>query len=162
MQNCVKPEFLDTINYAICRTVDGREREAVDFFKRVGEHHLDEAVRRGFVKIDRSRKPLDNLIEIARYLESAGYMQKIIIDRLSEDEAFVEMHGVSVTLSSVKLLKEGKSPSHYMTNIMLAALRRLGIQAELMDVSFDEKARRFKEHWKILSMREQHAKRVQM
>jgi len=37
-----------------------------------------------------------------------------------------------------------------MTNIMLAALGRLGIQAELKDVSFDEKARKFKEHWKIL------------
>jgi len=60
------------------------------------------------------------------------------------------MHGVSVTESSVRLLKEGNHPSHFMTNIMLAALGRLGIQAELKDVSFDEKARKFKEHWKIL------------
>jgi len=33
---------------------------------------------------------------------------------------------------------------------MLAALSRLGIQAKLTDVAFDEEARKFKEHWKIL------------
>jgi len=93
---------------------------------------------------------LDSLIEIARYLESTGYMEKIIIERLGEDEAFVEMYGVSVTSSSVRLLKDGKHPSHFMTNIMLAALSRLGIQAKLTDVAFDEEARKFKEHWKIL------------
>lgn len=151
MGNCVKPEFLDTINYSICRAVNEHFGEkSAKFFREVGDYHLDEAVRRGFVKIDRDRKPLDNLIEIAKYLESTGYMDKIIINRLSEDEALVEMHGVSVTTSSVKLLKEGKHPSHYMTNIMLATLDRLGIRAELEDVDFDEKACRFKEHWKIL------------
>jgi len=107
-------------------------------------------MRRGLVRIERDRKPLDNLIDIARYLESTGYMEKIVIERLSEDEALVEMRGVSVTTSSVRLLKDGKHPSHFMTNIMLAALRRLGIQAELRDVAFDEEARKFKEHWKIL------------
>jgi len=151
MGNCIKPEFLDIINYSICQAVNEYlDEKAVEFFRRVGEHHLDEATKRGLVKIDRTRKPLDNLIEVARYLESTGYMEKIVIDRLSEDEAFVEMYGVSVTSSSVKLLREGKHPSHYMTNIMLAALGRLGIQAELRDVAFDEKACKFREHWKIL------------
>ena len=147
----MKPEFLDIINYSICRAVnEALGPDSVEFFRKVGEHHLDEAVRRGFVKVDLKGKPLDNLIGVARYLESTGYMEKIIIDRLSEDEALVEMHGVSVTQSSVKLLKEGKHPSHYMTNIMLAALGRLGIRAELKDVSFNEEACSFKEHWKIL------------
>jgi len=151
MGNCIKPEFLDTINYSICQAVNEFLGEkAVELFGRVGEHHLDEAIRRGFIQIDRDRKPLDNLIEIARYLESTGYMERIVIKRLSIDEAFVEMYGVSVTLSSVKLLKEGKYPSHYMTNLMLAALSRLGIKAELKEVAFDEEGRKFKEHWKIL------------
>ncbi len=147
----MKPEFLDAINYSICRAVNEHFGEkSAGFFREVGEYHLEEASRRGFVKIDHNRKPLDNLIEVAKYLEFTGYMDKIIIDRLSEDEALVEMHGVSVTASSVKLLKEHKHPSHFMTNIMLATLDKLGIRAELEDTDFDEKACRFKEHWKIL------------
>lgn len=151
MGSRISPEFLDIINYSVCRAVNEYLGErAIELFRKAGEHHLDEAMSRGLVKIDQTRNPLDNLIEIARYLESTGYMEKISIERLSEDEAFVEMHGVSVTQSSVKLLREDKHPSHYMTNIMLAALSRLGIQAELRDVSFDEEAQKFKEHWKIL------------
>ena len=147
----IKPEFFDTINYAICQTANeylGSKASA--FFVRVGEHHLEEALRRGFLRIDKEEKPLQNLIKIAKYLESTGYMEKIFITKLSENEAIVEMHGVSVTESSVGLLKAGKQPSHYMTNIMLAALRKIGIEAELRDVDFDEKSRRFTEHWKIL------------
>jgi len=151
MRDCIKPEFLDVINYSICLAVNEYLDEGTTvFFKKVGEYHLDEAMRRGLVRIERNHKPLDNLIEIARYLESTGYMERIVIERLSEDEALVEMHGVSVTASSVRLLKDGKHPSHFMTNIMLAALGRLGIQAKLTDVAFDEEARKFKEHWKIL------------
>jgi len=151
LTDCIKPEFLDTINYSICQAVNEYlDERATEFFRRVGEYHLDEAMKRGLVRIERSRKPLDNLIEIARYLESTGYMKKIVIERLSEDEALVEMHGVSVTISSVRLLRDGKHPSHFMTNIMLAALRSLGIQAELRDVAFDEEAQKFKEHWRIL------------
>ena len=151
MTNCIRPEFLDIINYSICQAVNEYlDEKATEFFRRVGEYHLDEAVRRGLIRVERNHKPLDNLIEIARYLESTGYMEKIVIERLSEGEALVEMYGVSVTSSSVRLLKDGKHPSHFMTNIMLAALRRLGIQAELRDVAFDEEARKFKEHWKIL------------
>jgi hypothetical protein len=107
-------------------------------------------VKRGFVKLDPSEKPLSNLIGIAKYLESTGYMEKILIKKLGEGEAVVEMFGVSVTKSSADLLKAGMHPSHYMTNIMLAALRRLGIHAELREVDYNEKQNSFKEHWKIL------------
>lgn len=147
----VKPEFVDIINYAICQAVDEYLGEkATAFFETVGEYHLDEALKRGLINIEANDKPLDTLIKIARYLESVGYMGKIIINKLGENEAFVEMHGVSVTKSSVKMLRAGKQPSHFMTNIMLAALKKLGIGAELKDVKFDEEKRQFREHWKIL------------
>ena len=147
----IKSEFFDIINYAICRAVDEYlNGKAIDFFRRVGEYHLDEALKRGFIKIDVGDKPLDILIKSAKFLESVGDMEKIHIHKLSEDEAFVEMHGVSVTKSSAALIREGKQPSHFMTNIMLAALKRYGIKAELEDVEFDEEKRHFKEHWKIL------------
>jgi len=152
MGKYINPEFLDVINYAICQAVNEfLNGKAADFFRRVGEYHLDEALKRGLVKIEPDDKPLNTLIKIARYLESVGYMEKIIINKLSETEAIVEMHGVSVTDSSVKLLRANKQPSHYMTNIMLATLRKLGIEAELKDVEFDQEKRKFKEQWKILA-----------
>jgi len=151
MANYIKPEFLDIINYAVCQAVneyvDGR---ATEFFRKVGEYHLDEAMRRGLVKIELNDKPLDTLIKIAKYLESYGYMEQIRINRIDEKEATVEMLGVSVTESSARLLGEKKQPSHYMTNVMFAALKRLGVQAELRDMEFDREKRHFKEYWKIV------------
>lgn len=151
MVNYVKPEFLDTINYAICRAVnDYLDGKATEFFRKVGEYHLDEALRRGLVTIGPDDKPLDVLIRIAKYLESFGYMEQIRINRIDEKEASVEMFGVSVTNSSAQLLGEKKEPSHYMTNVMFAALKKLGVQAELRDMEFDREKRHFKEYWKIL------------
>jgi hypothetical protein len=151
MASSVNPEFLDVVNYAVCQAVneymDGR---ASEFFRRVGEYHLDEALRRGLVRIEPNDKPLDALLRIAKYLESYGYMEQIRINRIDEKEATVEMLGVSVTDSSAKLLAEKKQPSHYMTNIMFAALKRLGVQAELRDMEFDREKKHFKEYWKIL------------
>jgi hypothetical protein len=151
MASYVKPEFLDIVNYAVCETVneyvDGRAKE---FFRKVGEYHLDEALRRGLVRVEPDDKPLDALIKIAKYLESCGYMEEIRINRIDEKEATVEMLGVSVTDSSAKLLGENKQPSHYMTNIMFAALRRLGVQAELRDMEYEPDKKHFKEYWKIL------------
>jgi hypothetical protein len=151
MASNVNPEFLDIVNYAFCQAVNeymgGR---AVEFFRRVGEYHLDEALRRGLVRIEPRDKPLDVLLRIAKYLESYGYMDQIRINRIDEKEAIVEMLGVSVTDSSAQLLGEKKHPSHYMTNIMFAALKRLGVQAELRDMEFDREKKHFREYWKIL------------
>lgn len=150
-EKCIKPEFFDTVNYAICQAVNEYlNKKAVDFFRRVGEYHLDEALKRGLIKIDEGDKPLDVLIKIARYLESVGYMKKIVIHKLGKDGALVEMYGVSVTKSSAKIIREGKQPSHFMTNTMIAALKKYGIKAKLEDVEFDEDKEHFKERWKIL------------
>jgi len=88
----IKPGFFDTINYSICCAVNkllGKKAKA--FFREVGEYHLDEAIKQGFITIENSDKPLDVLIKIARYLESAGYMEKISINKLSEKEASVQL-----------------------------------------------------------------------
>jgi hypothetical protein len=152
MADYIKPEFLDIINYAVCNAVnDYLDGEATEFFRKVGEYHLDEALRRGLVAIEPGDKPMDALIRIAKYLESFGYMEQIRINRIDEKEASVEMFGVSVTASSAKLLGEKKEPSHYMTNVMFAALKRLGVKAELKDMEFDREKKHFKEYWKILT-----------
>jgi len=146
----VKPEFLDIINYAICSAVNdilGPER-ARELFRKVGEYHLEEAIRRGYLSLE-GKKPLDALLDIARYLEEMGYMGKIEIERLSDTEAIVTMRDVSVTESSIRLLSQGKEPSHYMTNLMFAALRKLGIEAELRDLEAKPEENMFKEHWII-------------
>ncbi len=146
----VKPEFLDIVNYAICSAVNeflGAEG-ARRLFRRVGEYHLEEAMRRGLISLE-GKKPLDALLDIARYLEEMGYMGRIEVERLSDDEAIVTMRGVSVTESSVKLLEQGKEPSHFMTNLMFAALRRMGIEAELRDLEARPEENMFREHWII-------------
>ena len=63
-------------------------------------------------------------------------MQQIIIQRFGDYEAVVEMKGVAVTRSSNEILSRGQQPSHFMTNIMLAALKRIGVEAELEDVKY--------------------------
>ena len=148
----IKNEFFDVINYAVCRAVNDRiGDQAEDFFRKVGEFHLEEALRRGLVNFQPEDTPLERLFKVARYLETCGYMEKIVIDRLSDTEAIVEMFGVTVAESSARLLGEGRKPSHFMTNMMFAALKRLAIRADLQDMEYDAKAARFKEYWKILS-----------
>ncbi len=124
--------------------------EAKAFFQKVGEYHLDEALARGFITLQPDDAPLEVLIKIAKYLESTGYMQKITVQKLSDHEAIVEMQQVSVTVSSAQLLRANKQPSHFMTNIMFAALRRRGVQADLRHMDFDVENATFKEYWKIL------------
>ena len=148
----IKNEFFDVVNYAICSAVhEYMGDRSPEFFRAVGELHLEEALKRGLVNFQAEDTPLERLIKVARYLEACGYMGEIVIERLSDTEAIVEMHGVSVAGSSAQLVQEGRVPSHYMTNMMFAALKRLSIRADLQDMEFDAKAARFKEYWKILS-----------
>jgi len=123
---CIKHEFLDVINYAICQTVHEYLNERThEFFRRLGEYHLNEALKRGLIKIEPNDKPLDVLTKIARYLESVGYMEKILINKISEKEAFVEMYGVSVTKSSANLIREGKEPFPLHDKYYVGSLKKI-------------------------------------
>jgi hypothetical protein len=150
----IDSDLLDILNLAICYASNEYMKDkTAEFFRKVGEYHLEEAIKRGYVKIESQDKPLDVLENIARYLESTGYMQQIIIQRFGDYEAVVEMKGVAVTRSSNEILTKGKQPSHFMTNIMLAALKRIGVEAELEEVEFDSTGNTFKEHWRVLGRR---------
>lgn len=147
----IKNEFFDAVNYAVCRAVhDYLGDRAAEFFRAVGEFHLEEALRRGLISFQPEDTPLERLFKVAGYLEACGYMEKIVIEKLSATEAIVEMHGVSVAGSSAQLVQEGRNPSHYMTNLMFAALKHLGVRADLHDMEFDAKTAHFREFWKIL------------
>lgn len=150
----IDSDLLDILNLAICYASNEYMKDkTAEFFRKVGEYHLEEAIKRGYVKIESQDKPLDVLENVARYLESTGYMQQIIIQRFGDYEAVVEMKGVAVTRSSNEILTKGKQPSHFMTNIMLAALKRIGVEAELEEVEFDSTGNTFKEHWRVLGRR---------
>ncbi|MEM2927309.1 MAG: hypothetical protein QW220_06385 [Candidatus Bathyarchaeia archaeon] len=134
----VRPEFIDFLNYNICKAYSelyGKEA-AEAFFRRVGEIGFQEL--RKMVEFP-SSEPYDVLRTIAEFLENMGYMSKIKLTKVEENEVIIEMFGVSVTKSSIRLLKEGASPSHIMTNLMFAALKELsGLHADIYDLTLEQ------------------------
>ncbi len=143
----IDPKFLDLINYGICYVLNEKygKEETEKVFKEVGKVLYTRIKGKGL--ISPAKDPMDTLVEIARFLEKMGYMEKIDITRRGDKELELDMHGVSVLDSSVKLVESGRSPSHYMTNIMFAALQDCGIDAELIDLGFDLKGNHVKEKW---------------
>jgi hypothetical protein len=59
----------------------------------------------------------------------------------------LDMYGVSVLRSSDTLVRSGMAPSHIMTNIMFAALREAGIEAELRELEIDVDKGHVREMW---------------
>lgn len=130
----IKPEFLDFTNYNICKAYSEKfgKEEAEKFFRRVGEIGFSEL--RNLVDFS-STEPYEVLKIVASFLEDMGYMTKINLTNVEENEVIIEMYGVSVNNSSIRLTNEGKSPSHFMTNLMFAALNELSnVEAEIQDL----------------------------
>jgi len=134
----VKPEFLDFVNYNICKTYSrkyGKEACAA-FFREVGETGFGEL--RKIIEF-RSSEPYEVLRTVANFLESMGYLAKIQLKKVEENEVIIEMFGVSVIKSSIRLTEEGDSPSHFMTNLMFAALREIsGVRADIYDLTLEQ------------------------
>jgi len=134
----VKPEFLDFVNYNICKAyseLHGKD-VAVDFFRRVGEIGFQEMKERvDFPSAD----PYDVLRRVGEFLEGMGYMSKIQLTKVEEDEVIIEMFGVSVIKSSIILTEGGASPSHFMTNLMFAALKDVSeVRADIYDLTLEQ------------------------
>jgi len=134
----VRPEFIDFMNYSICKAyseLHGKDA-AMNFFRRVGEIGFQELRKTsGFP----SSSPHDVLRTVAEFLERMGYMSKIRLTKVEEDEVIIEMFGVSVTKSSIRLTEEGASPSHFMTNLMFAALEEVsGVRADIYDLTLEQ------------------------
>ena len=134
----VRPKFLDFVNYNICKAyseMHGKDA-AVGFFRRVGEIGFQEL--RGMVDFP-SSDPYDVLRTMGEFLEGMGYMSKIQLTKVEEDEVIIEMFGVSVIKSSIRLVEGGASPSHFMTNLMFAALKELsGVRADIYDLTLEQ------------------------
>jgi len=69
----IDSDLLDILNLAICYASNEYMKDkTAGFFRKVGEYHLEEAIKRGYVKIESQDKPLDVLENIARYLTSSS------------------------------------------------------------------------------------------
>ncbi len=133
----IEPRFLDMVNYGVCSTlsklygVEATEK----VFRLAGETNFRELKKR--CNID-SSSPIATLRSVASYLEESGYMNKIELTKVTETEVVIDMYGVSVTESSMRLVEENMAPSHFMTNMMFAALKDLhGVEAEIIDLNFE-------------------------
>jgi len=134
----VKPDFLDFVNYNICKSyseIHGKNA-AIGFFHRVGEIGFQEL--RKIIDFPNS-DPYDVLKTVGEFLEQMGYMSKIQLTKVEKDEVIIEMFGVSVIKSSIRLTKEKASPSHFMTNLMFAALKEIsGVRADIYDLTLEQ------------------------
>jgi len=146
----IEPEFLDLVNYGVCSALTALygSQAAETVFRLAGEFNYEEL--KGKSRVD-SSSPIDALRSIASYLEKSGYMGKIDLTRVTENEVIVDMYGVSVAESSKRLVDEGKSPSHYMTNMMFAALKDLfQVKAEITHLDIEipkEETDHVREKW---------------
>jgi len=148
----IEPTFLDLINYGVCSTLSklyGREATE-EVFRRAGKTNYQELRKRR--RIDASN-PISTLRSVASYLEEAGYMRRIELTEVTDSEAIIDMYGVSVAESSKRLADEGLIPSHYMTNMMFAALEDLhGVEASIthLDIEIpDEEIDHVRERWAL-------------
>lgn len=146
----IDPRFLDLINYGVCGALSrviGKD-EAAGVFRVAGEIAFTELKKSMDFK---GMNPVAVLASIARFLEEAGYMARISLTRVTENEVIIEMYGVSVARSSKRLINEKASPSHFMTNLMFAALKDVcGVKADITDLDFDVPEKgldHFREKW---------------
>lgn len=150
----VMADFFDFVNYNVCRAVSehvGAE-QAVKIYERAGEIGYANLKERGLIKTE-GVGPVDVLIQIVKFLESSGYMGRIEVNRVSDTEMIVDMYQVSVLDSSMQLTDEGYAPSHFMTNLMFAALREFGMTAELEELVFEGEVDHVRERWSLTQAR---------
>jgi hypothetical protein len=134
----IKPEFLDFFNYGVCKALSERygKEAAADIFRRAGEIEFENLKK---IVEFKGREPYDVLRTVGKFLEDMGYMAKISLTKVEENEVIIEMSGVSVIASSIRLTQEGASPSHIMTNLMFAALKDLcNVRADITDLTLEQ------------------------
>lgn len=147
----VTKDFFDFVNYNVCRAVSetlGKE-QAEGVYRRAGEIGYSILKERGIVKTE-GLTPVEVLTQIVEFLEASGYMRRIEVNHISDVEMEVDMYGVSVLASSMKLTGEGYAPSHFMTNLMFAALRDLGFTGNLDELTFEGEIDQVREHWQLV------------
>ena len=133
----IDPSFLDFVNYGVCSALSrtyGKEA-AEKLFRLAGEIEFQELKK--MISFE-EKEPYIALKRVGEFLEKMGYMAKIKLTKVEENEVIIEMYGVSVIKSSKRLTNEGASPSHFMTNLMFATLKDLcDIRAEIKDLTLE-------------------------
>ncbi|MFB0543393.1 MAG: hypothetical protein ACETVR_01300, partial [Candidatus Bathyarchaeia archaeon] len=98
----INPKFLDLFNYGICKALSERygKEDAAEIFRSAGEIEFEELKK---IVEFRSHEPYEVLKTVGGFLEEMGYMSEIRLTRVEEDEVIIEMSGVSVIESSIRL-----------------------------------------------------------
>jgi len=147
----IRGEFLDLVNYGICRAVSeavGPER-ASEIMRQAGRHNFHSLVaQQPYI---RENDPLKTLANIAKFLEEVGYAERVVVKRVSDKVLEMDMYGISVIKSSYELIHGGFSPSHISTNLMFAALENQGVTADLEELHFDLNTNHVKERWTLVA-----------
>ena len=83
--------------------------------------------------------PYEVLKTVGVFLEEIGYMSKIQLSKVEEDYVIIEMFGVSVIKTSIRMVDGGSSPSHFMMNLVFAALKEMsGVHADVYDLTLQQ------------------------
>lgn len=128
----IKPEFLSLLNYSMCVAIakHAGEETAQKIYEEMGEIMFEELKKELGIT---STYPLTYFNQLARYLEDVGYMAKMEIKKVKENEFIMDGYGISVADVPARLEIENVRPySHFMTNLMFAALKKQSnMKAEL-------------------------------
>jgi hypothetical protein len=126
----IDPVYFDKQIYALYRAVWERwGDDAWWVVWRSGEVLLEEIELELDLELDAG--PFPAMQRLADYLQRVGYVRKIAVRPLSEDEWEYEMVDPAILPGARRLLEEGAVPAHISTTLMFALLKRFGLEAEM-------------------------------
>lgn len=148
----VDAEFLDLEVYAIYKAVTELFGDrGWDVVWRSGEIVFQELKRRLNIT---ETEPIALLRRLGRYFEEVGYLKRMSIEALKEDEFLYDMYEVSIHEGIMKLRAEEANPvlAHFSTTVMFAALKDMcNMTAEITHLEVEGKGEEAygREKWKL-------------
>jgi hypothetical protein len=147
----ISEDFFDLELYAIYKSI--HELVGGDSWKvvwRSGEIMIAELRER--LHLDQ-KTPFETMRLLGKYLEEAGYLDKLEVKETGPDQLEYVMSNPVITRGAQRLLKEGAAPPHISTSLMFAALKLIfGMKAEMIGEPVFMKDGRAIERWKIAKM----------
>ena len=149
----IDPKFLNHEIYSIYSAAmrlvgPEKQKEIVNLSGKLLFSELDNELN-----LSKINDPVDLVKKLIKYLEDVGYFTKGQVDKKSDDELLVHMHGATCHDAVVKLKNEGAYPSHFCTTLIFAGLKKLfNIDVELSHLNLGSKEPPYHtiEKWKFI------------